>query len=420
MKELVERTRHLLQTRVAKNLFWISLGSAAGMLFGFLSNVYLARTLLPEAFGKISYAQTWIQYLILIADFGLYIYAVREIAKQRERLAEFARNIVSFRFVVSLVLLALFFPIAWMAFRSYEMKLLVICSSLMVLVSALGVEWAFQGIERMNVVALSRALTGLLPLLLFLFFVKSPEHLVAVPLLRFLGTVLVAIFILRFLGTKIDIFRFDRCRILDYLKASRYFWFLLLFVQIYHGADIIILGSFRTAQEVGLYAAAFRLINLLLAALGLVNAAVFPVLSDYGIRDMRRFFVLKRAYLLSSILLGGVTVAIFLLMGDKLLLLVFGEAYRGSIGISRILIVGVAIVMYNGPYSQSLLAKGFERDVLKVAGVCAISNVVLNLVSIPHFGGLGAAVSYVVSELIGAAWVARIYYQKVRNQVGPQ
>lgn len=414
MKKLIGKIKYLLKTRVAKNLFWISLGTGVGMLLGFISNIYLARTLLPDGFGKIMYAQTWVQYLILITDFGLSFYAIREIAKQKDRFTEFVHNIIPFRFNVSLILFVLFSFISWIAFPTYEMKFLIITSALMIFVNALNVEWALQGIERMNLVGLSRTLTNLTPLLLFLFFIKSPASLLKVPFLRFLATVIIAIIIFAFLKVKVNIFQLNSRVIFSYLKASFYFWLLLLLVQVYNGADIIFLGIFRTPGEVGLYAAAFRLMNVLVMGLGLINVAVFPILSDYGMNDMRKFFILKKAYLILSLLAGSLIVILFLLVGDKLILFLFGENYRGAIGFFKILTIGLAILMCNGPYSQSLLAKGYEKAVLLQTIGCAIFNVLFNLIFIPRYGGFAAAVSYAITQLLSTIWLAIVYYRKIQ------
>lgn len=413
---MIERIKYLLKTRVAKNLFWISLGTGVGMLFGFINNIYLARILLPDGFGKIMYAQTWVQYLILITDFGLSFYAIREIAKQKDRFTEFVHNIIPFRFNVSLILFVLFSFIGWIAFPTFEMKFLVIASALMIFVSALNMEWALQGLERMNLVGFSRTLANLMPLFLFFLFIKGPDNLLAVPIFRFLGSIVVVVFIFVFLKVKVNIFHFDNYIIFNYLKASFYFWLLLLLVQVYHGTDIIFLGIFRTPEEVGLYAAAFRLMNVLVMGLGLINVAVFPILSDYGINDMRKFFILKKAYLILSLLAGGLIVILFLLIGDKLILFLFGESYRGAIRFFKILTIGLAILMCNGPFSQSLLAKGYEKDVLLQVIGSAILNVSLNLIFIPHYGGLAAATSYVISVFVGTVWVAVLYYKNIRKE----
>lgn len=411
---MFEKIKYLLKTRVAKNLFWIFLGTGVGMLFGFISNIYLARILLPDGFGKIMYAQTWVQYLILITDFGLSFYAIREIAKRKDKFTEFVHNIIPLRFNASLILFVLFSFISWIAFPTFEMKFLVITSAMMIFVSALNTEWALQGLERMNLVGFSRTLINLMPLFLFFLFIKSPDNLLAVPVFRFLGSIVVVVFIFVFLKVKVNIFYFNSRIILTYLKASFYFWLLLLLVQVYHGADIIFLGIFRTPEEVGLYAAAFRLMNVFILGLGLINVAVFPVLSDYGVNDMRKFFVLKKAFLILSLLAGSLIVILFLLVGDKLILFLFGENYRGAIGFFKILTIGLAILMCNGPYSQSLLAKGYEKAVLLQASGCAIFNVLFNLIFIPRYGGFAAAVSYVITQFLSTIWLAIVYYRKIQ------
>jgi O-antigen/teichoic acid export membrane protein len=421
LKSMIDTCACSLRTRFAKNLFWITVGTSLGMIFGFVSNVYLARTLLPGGFGKLMFAQTWAQYLVLITDCGLTAYGIREIARQRDRLTGFVQNVVSFRLIASLFLFAAFSVGSWFFFPSYEMRLLVVSSSLMVFAGALNVEWALQGIERMNLVAVSRALTALVPLLLFLLFVRSPGDLLTVPVLRFFGALLVAVLIIRVLAVKINPLRLDVRTITAHLKASRHFYLMVLLFQVFHGVDIIVLGVFRPSEEVGLYAAAFRLIYLLEMGLGLISTAVFPILSDYVISDTRKFTVVRRAHLITSMAVGGAIVVTLLLMGDRLVLILFGKDYVGSARFLRILVVGMAAFICYGPCAQSLIAKGAERHVLLQTLGTAATNVALNLALVPRFGGMGAAMSYVVSVSVGTLWAAVLYYKKIsRSDTSPE
>jgi len=66
-------------------------------IFGAIFIIYLARVLQPQALGYFSYAFTLVFFLANFIDLGLSTYGVREVAKDKGRVSEYASEIISFR-----------------------------------------------------------------------------------------------------------------------------------------------------------------------------------------------------------------------------------------------------------------------------------------------------------------------------------
>lgn len=397
--------------RIFRNISLITLGNGISILFVLLTNIYLARVLLPDNYGKVIYAQTLIQYLILVADLGLSNWGTREVAKRPERLSVYVTNILSFRFIASLLLLVLFSTIVFLQNGiSPEMKILLITSGLFLIPAGLNIEWAWQGIEKMTLAGIFRITAQLFPLVLFLVFIRGASDYLIVPSVRFAGTIIITVAILLFLGIKIS--NISLADIKDYLKGSLYFWLMALLVQVYHGSDIVLLKMFRISEEVGLYSASFKMTAVLLMVFGWLNTSIFPALSNLASSDLEEFQKVRKIYLKISLLIGTVLVIISAVFGDKLILFALGGEYEGAIPVFHLLMIGVAILTLNGPYAQSLIALGFEKHILYQVIASAIANLTLNFILIPRYGIKGAAWSFIIAQFIATLWVMILFYRK--------
>jgi O-antigen/teichoic acid export membrane protein len=76
------------QKSITKNSIYYSIYQVLNVIFPFFTGMYVARILLPDAVGKVAYAQNIAQYFVILAFLGLPTYGMREIAKVRNNESE--------------------------------------------------------------------------------------------------------------------------------------------------------------------------------------------------------------------------------------------------------------------------------------------------------------------------------------------
>jgi len=173
--------------RIIKNTFSLLFAAIIAQFLGLIAIVYLARILGPEDFGKINFAIAIITYFTLIANLGLPLLGTREIAREREKIADYLNNILTMRLCLAGLSFSLLLLMIYFLNKPVEIKYLIILYGLGLIPSALLLDWLFQGIERMEYIALGRILGGVIYLGFVLWFIKSRDQLLLIPCFSIAG-----------------------------------------------------------------------------------------------------------------------------------------------------------------------------------------------------------------------------------------
>lgn len=177
--------------------------------------------------------------------------------------------------------------------------------------------------------------------------------------------------------------------------------------------DIVMLGIFASAADVGVYRVAVQGAHLVMFTLAAINMVLGPnVARLYTAGDHER---LQRTVTWSArvILLTALPVAgAFILFGKPVLAMVFGEEYvRGHTALA-ILCLGQLINAGAGSVGLLLNMTGYERDTAVGVGIAAVCNVILNLALIPVFGMEGAAAATAISLAVWNVILVRRAFQR--------
>ncbi len=399
---------------LSKNFIWLAAANIVSSLFSTILFIYLARVLSPDYFGYLSYAFTIAFFLANFVDMGLSTYGIREIAKDRSRVSDYASEIVSFRVLAASVLFFLLIVVTLLSSHSSLLKAVIVMSSLMLFTCALATEWAFQGIENMKMVLISFAITSFLQLGLTYLLVKKPSDTLFAPIIYFVATIPVLFSYLKILKFRALFKAADIKRMFSYLSSSVVIWSIAIFAQVYNGLDIFILGLFRPIQEVGYFTIARRVIGAFILFMVFLTNAVLPRLS-YAFRNDAALF---RATTKKFIRFAGIFTVFVLLpsifLCEKIVIFAVGNQYAPAVLPLNIMIVGLVFVLFNLPYSTGLIACGKEKDVMIQTAASAALSLLINFIIIPKYGIIGASISFTMVEIFAFVWIFWIYGKRIR------
>jgi O-antigen/teichoic acid export membrane protein len=173
-----------------------------------------------------------------------------------------------------------------------------------------------------------------------------------------------------------------------------------LATAVYLRSDMLVLGWFDIPQqEVGQYAAAYRLFEAVILLAGPVGLLLFRRMRLFdGHRD-----TFRRSLLLYVAVAAALGIAVALAMYTASDLLVgwsYGPTYPESAGLLRVLCWGLIFVLANTVLTQAALALERDRAYLWAAGLAAIANVAMNSALVPRLGISAAAYTTVVTEAV--------------------
>jgi len=391
----------------ARNSTLLLASQVFAKLAAFAGVILLARILEVDDFGILSLALAVTGIVSLFVELGLDQLMIREVARDHSRIPYLFTSASLIK--ASLALAAL--PITIAALRltglsSVSATIIIILTFAMLPAGFYHSLIAlFMGLERMAYTALANSLGELLRLGLIALVLLAGYGLEGVA-----WTYVISVSVLAAAMTAVARMRlrglYAKPGARDTLVMAREalpFMFLGLFFVIYFKIDFIMLAWMKDETMVGSYAAAYRLMESLLFVPAAFMGAVYPTLSR--ISSTGREAVLSASgKTLRYMAMIGIPVGFgTMVLADRIILLLFGDAYSGSVLPLRIIIWAMVLIFLNCVCPVGLNAVGRQSLSVLVTGVGIIVNVMLNLVLIPPYGAVGTSIATTATEIVTSA-----------------
>jgi len=178
-------------------------------------------------------------------------------------------------------------------------------------------------------------------------------------------------------------------------------------------SDTIILGFFAPAEQVGVYNAGIRLTRLLRLLYMSVGFIFLPLASQLFAQN--RTDDLKVLYASTTKWLVALTFPVFILFSiapNETMGIFFGPKYsHGNEIFFRILSLGFFLHILVGLSELSLIAFRRHKTLMLCLFISVVCNIALNLVLIPLYGKIGAAIATSLSILLDNGLSAAFVYR---------
>jgi len=170
-----------------------------------------------------------------------------------------------------------------------------------------------------------------------------------------------------------------------------------LAISVYMKVDILMLGEMAGKDAVGVYSAAVKLSEACYFIPTAFVSSAFPaIMAAKKVSETAYYRKLQKLFNFLNLLAYFISIPITIVSG-KLILILYGEDYRMA-GIILSIHIWASVFVFMGlVQSPWNIAEGLTKLYLKRTIVGAIINVVLNLLLIPVYSGIGAAIATVIS-----------------------
>ena len=390
--------------RARRNIFYKILSESTRILPALLF-IYIARKLGDEDFGKLSFAYSFAGICFIAADFGLSTILIRNVSRQKELTKEYVGNILALKIVLSLICISVIgIFILFTDYPADVITILMIFGGVMFFKALVDFFCAvLNAHERMDIEALIKGANHAI------LFLSGTVVLTVGCGLSGLANVFLIVYlissIIGFYMVYVIIVEIRPCLNLSFwkqiLRESLPLALTVVFTVIYFKIDIVMLSLIRgDNSEIGWYAAAMRLIELVGVLPALIVSALFPIVSSLykeSIDSLRNVFKASFRYLLAIALPIAVGT---LLLSDRLIYIIYGKEYFKTIPALKILAIALIFIFVNYILMNILVAVNRQKTNAIMAGTCVLVNIALNLCLIPHYGYLGAGTATVVTEIV--------------------
>jgi len=409
--------------KIAKNTTMLFISQIITYIMGFFITMYSARYLGAEGFGIISLALAITGILVVFTDLGLGTLTVREVARDKSLVDKYTSNVAVIKLMLALLTFILTAVIVYLFGYTDEIKVVVYIITGSTLINALsGIFYPiFQSYEKMEFQSIANVLNSSIMLIGTFFVIFNNLGIYSFATLYMVSNIVVFIFIV---SVYIREFQFPSFNIdLGFWKPTLMMALPLSLVSIFsliaYRVDTILLSLLKGSTVVGWYSASYRLMEVFLFLPGVFATAVFPVFSSLHLSSHE---TLKLSYQKSFKYLAILSIPVSVgttVLAPEIVLLIYKSAFTPSIIILQILIWAIPITFLNYIFGTILPAMNRQNVLLKVTFLSMIINIALNLVLIPTYSYVGAAVVTVVTELfifILCLFILSRTFSKVRLQ----
>jgi len=416
-----------LKAVAIKNGLWNAFANAAGTLTGVVSSILIVRSLSPVAYGTFSY-YIWLAGILSILGTLAFPNAITKITSELQGDQRQSEARVLSRWVVlgllGLNLLLSAGIIIW-AFRLpapgriYLLIISVVTTPNALMAVLRSTLW---GQERYKPVALTMIIGSVLQLgftvLVYLLNWGVPGFLLAL----FSTSVVQAIGLVLIVG-----FPFDRSGTISKVLPTpehsifrRYLAFafpatlvLCYEVIVWQRSEIFFLGWLSNLEQVGFYNLAYTIFSMLLTSGWALLHGFYPAMSrHYGagewfhIHEKVRQGVIFAALFAVPLTFGGWAVL------NNLTVLMYTPKMLPSVPAAQVLLLGLLPGVITGLFSMLVNAVGGIWLQVKLGLAISAVSIGLDLILIPRFGALGAAIASTTTQLAYAIFLAVIIRRK--------
>jgi O-antigen/teichoic acid export membrane protein len=397
--------------RIIKNTFWLSVGQVGSRLIRAAILVYAARLIGAAEYGIFSYALSLAGFFTVFADLGISNILTREAAQKPEE-----KHIYFSTSLVIKTVLVVASAILVIIGGSYISKIPAATSLLpfvALLVIADGVRdftaAYFRAEEKMEREAFITVITNVAIAacgLVILAYSHSARALIFTYAASAAFGTLAAIYLVK--EEFVHLVSNFRPGLVRKIMGDAYPLTVLGILGMFMlNTDLIMIGWWRSATEIGWYAAGQRIIQILYTVPGIFSSATFPALSRaIGEGDNMKARKIME-YALAIVFAISIPIAAGgIILGKQIMLTLFGPEYAGGTLAFQLLLVSTVLTFSIAIHSNYVLGYNSQRKAIWAIGAGAVGNIVFNALLIPRWGIAGSSVSTIIAQIlnVGLLW----------------
>jgi len=402
--------------KVIGNTGWLIFDRALRMTVGIYVTVWVARYLGPGQFGLLNYAFALTAIISLLSTLGLEQIIIRDLVKDST-----IKNVTlgtSFVLKLSGSLLSIALSLLIVSFIRPGEHLTflivgIIASGILFQPSDI-IDLFFKSQVEAKYPVLAKSIPFILINIVKIILIINNASLIAFAWATLVELALGALGLViayQLKGHHIKKWKFNFKRAKELLAESWPLFLSGIAVLIYMRIDQIMLGQIVGDAAVGYYSAALKLSEVWYTIpIAIMNSAT-PIITKSYTTDLYQYYVrLQKLFNLMTLIGLGLAVPTTFL-APLIIEIIYGKEYLVSASILSIHIWTSIFVGWGLLRDMVLVTQRLVKIILATTVVGAICNVLLNLILIPNYFGIGAAWATLISQVFAVSLVLLFFKQ---------
>ncbi|MGD6991115.1 flippase [Sutcliffiella horikoshii] len=419
IKSKTKILKNEMASKIIKNSGWLVSDKIFTMLIGLFVTAIIARYFGPETFGQFNYAFSITAIFTAFSTLGLETLTVKAIVNKDYREGTILCTSLYLRVFGGIILTILASLVIRIIDPNDEtLHLLVLIMSFAMVIKSLEViEYWVQAHQKAKISSIIR---------MFAYVISA---VVKVVLVLFGGNIihysLILIFDAAIIGVALIIAYFinreNNYRWKFNIKYAKYIlsqsWYLILsglMVTLYMRIDQVMLGSMlSTKSELGVYSAAIKIAGMwYFVPLAIITSFKPVIMRNNKINDEKYFNSLQLLYTIVTWM--GIGFGLIILLFSKLIVnVLYGPEFVDAASILSLSVWAGTFAMLGSVGSVWLVCEGLQKYSIYLVAGGLVSNILLNIALIPIWGGKGAAIATVATQVISNL-VIPLFISKIR------
>lgn len=397
--------------RIAKNTTYLTAALVVQKILSFWYFAFLAKSLGDTSINSYLSAITITTVFGIFIDLGFAPVLIREIAKRKDETSRYLNATITMKLATAvLAYVGIFFYATLFGYDGTVLSLIIVTGLVMVVDSfTLTFYSIFRGHQLLQYEAIGTIINKTVVIAAGVIGLRQGFGLAAVVVALLLGSAVNALFASAFLMKRIawrPRLSVDGMMLKKLGRIAVPFAIASGLVTLYGYLDQLLLsnpsliGSGQGKNYLAWYGTAYKLTFALQFLPAAVAAAIFPAMSAFHVENrelLRKTFQRALLYLLYIAL---PLVAAIIILARQLILTVYTNVFQPSILPLQILSISLFFVFLNYPVGYLLNATDRQtRNTIHI-GITLAINFILNLILIPRFTYVGAAIVSAFSSAV--------------------
>ena len=365
-----------------------------------ITTPYVSRVLGSEGVGRFSYSYAIAYCFVMFAMLGVNNYGNREIAAVNNNLEERSKRfweIYSLQMAVSLIAIAAYIIYVVVLCEDKTIGWIMLC---FVVSAAFDINWFYFGMEEFKITVARNSIVKLITVICIFVFVRTQEDVYIYCFVNVIGMLISQIVLWAVLKKYVNFHKVKAAAVVKHIKPNLTLFIPVIAISVYKYMDKIMLGMMTVKEEVGFYESCDKIVQIPVALITALGIVMLPRItnmianqqSDEGLSYTKKSLVFTM-FVASPMCFGIMAVA------KEFVPVFYGAGFDKCIIVFQFLLPSCIFMAFANVVRTQILIP-HQRDRVYVLSVVlgAVVNLVANILLIPYFQSVGAAIGTLAAE----------------------